>query len=309
MRSVGTFLLWAFLFVMAASPPGGPAAAEKVAPEALTPASLYQAETFVTGKREVTRIPGIKEAFRTVLVKVSGAASLLNRADLWSFTAQAQDAVSHYEYRDLMAGLPLHDEQGSRDRPYALTVHFDPRKIDAVLAQLGVRTWPLPRPTITPFVTVDFQGKHFFILRQSFRGRSQRESLLAEANKRGLPLALPDAAQVSGLSAERATLDDLVRRATAQNSAHSPSQGSTQGAGQESTQGAGQKSPRDAAGPKDTALLVGSLIWNEDQYLWTSHWRFHGKNDVHNWTSTSKTFDGAFRSGLDGAAEILSQTP
>ena len=64
------------------------------------------------------------------------------------------DFVEGFSYRDLMEGIPVHDEQGSRDRPYDLTVIFEPDEVDAALAALGSAPWTGPRPELLVVVAV-----------------------------------------------------------------------------------------------------------------------------------------------------------
>ena len=108
---------------------------------------LYTAKALVTGQRAETRDPALRQAFRDVLVKVSGDGALFSDADAERLFEP--DLVRAYSYRDLMAALPKKDEQGTRDRPFELTVEFVPEKIDNTLAKLGRAPWGPGRPTVT----------------------------------------------------------------------------------------------------------------------------------------------------------------
>ncbi|MBO0663876.1 DUF2066 domain-containing protein [Jiella sp. MQZ9-1] len=242
---------------------------------------LYTATTFVTGQRLETRKPGIEEAMKTVLQKVTGAARILASRDLDAVLATSESAVVRYSYHDRMEGIPHHDEQGSRDRPYDLTVHFDPAKIDAIVATLGYRKWPLPRPTITPLVRVDFESNRFFVASDAEMGTGERDALLAEAAKRGLPLALPDRSMLQQANAASLDMDapppaSLVAIAKRAHGA---------------------------------AVLVGILDWDADKLVWKSRWLMPSEGTMSRWQATSETFDGAFRAGLNGAAALLSKQP
>ncbi len=98
---------------------------------------LYEATVFVTGQGEETRAPALARALAAVLVKVSGDPRLADDPGVAALAARAPDLVTGYGYRDRMEGIPVHDEQGSRDRPYDLTVAFDAAGVDAALAGLG----------------------------------------------------------------------------------------------------------------------------------------------------------------------------
>src|SRR4051794_8984086 len=97
-------------------------------------ADLYEARTIVTGAREETRIPGFEDCFADVLVKVSGDPRLLVDPKLTALRGHAAEYVRSYRYHDRLEGIPIHDEQGSRDRPYDLFVDFVPALIDRALA-------------------------------------------------------------------------------------------------------------------------------------------------------------------------------
>jgi uncharacterized protein len=94
---------------------------------------LYQARTIVTGRGEENRLRGFPLCLEDALIKVSGDPRLIDDPRLGLLQAQAQTFVVSFEYHDRMAGLATHDEQGTRDRPYDLIVHFDRDKIDAAL--------------------------------------------------------------------------------------------------------------------------------------------------------------------------------
>src|SRR5258708_5494550 len=70
------------------------------------------------------------------------------------YEANAADLVASFRYHDRMSGIPVHDEQGTRDRPYDLTVSFDAAKIDAALRSLGLEPWKEPRQRLALFIGV-----------------------------------------------------------------------------------------------------------------------------------------------------------
>ena len=107
-------------------------------------AELYRGRTIVTGRRDETRIPGMVRTLTQALVRVSGDARLAANPALAAFTRAPEAPVIDYTYRDLYAFRPIMDEQGTRDRPYAMTVRYDPLKIDAMLAAMGSRPWLAP---------------------------------------------------------------------------------------------------------------------------------------------------------------------
>src|SRR5438105_9773008 len=94
---------------------GGAVAAEKIE-------SLYEARVHVTGQEEPARSNGFALGLADVLVKLSGDPTLIGDAAVATLDKNAGSYVTRFDYRDLMAGIPLHDEQGTRQRPFILTI-------------------------------------------------------------------------------------------------------------------------------------------------------------------------------------------
>jgi hypothetical protein len=90
---------------------GGGTAAGKVV-------DLYEAQTIVTGQGEESRRLGFADCLEQVLVKVSGNPRLADDPAVAAMAGRADTFVAEFDYRDRMAGIPVHDEQGTRDRPY-----------------------------------------------------------------------------------------------------------------------------------------------------------------------------------------------
>lgn len=158
---------------------------------------LYEARTIVTGDRAETRIPGFKDCLADVLVKVSGDPRLLADPKLAQLRAHAGGYVRSYRAHDRLAGIPIHDEQGTRDRPFDLIVDFDPAKIDAALASLGRKPWGADRPRVALFIAVRLGTTAYLLSSDGLHGRDQRESLAAASWQVGLPVVLPTEAGVT----------------------------------------------------------------------------------------------------------------
>jgi len=110
---------------------------------------VYTTRAVVTGKDERNRPLGFKLCFEDVLVKASGDASIVNDSRFEAFAAGAEQYVSSFSYRDRLEGKPVHDEQGTYDRPHFLTCRFDPQKIDSVLKTFGRKPWLTHRPRLS----------------------------------------------------------------------------------------------------------------------------------------------------------------
>ncbi len=239
---------------------------------------LYRATVFVTGRGDAERIRGTGLAFQEVLIKVSGDPRLARDRRVADMARHAAALVASYEYRDRMQGLALHDEQGTRDRPYDLTVHFDLAKIDASLASLGSAPWTGPRPRLAVFLAIQDQQTRYVLAQDGARGLSQRQALAAVAAKRALPMVLPKQALIE---TERLTYDALAATAPP---ALAP---------------AAKMAGGDAA-------LSGTLVWTESARGWSAHWHMAAQGKDYRWAVSGVSFDDAFRNAIDGALEILS---
>src|SRR6516164_9758817 len=98
---------------------------------------MYQADAIVTGTDMRQRPWGFAQTLREVLVKSSGDPRLKDDPRTAQLAVHADRFVACFDYADMMSGVPLHDDQGTYDRPHKLTVYFIPAEIDALLAQFG----------------------------------------------------------------------------------------------------------------------------------------------------------------------------
>ena len=239
---------------------------------------LYQARTIVTGQRDETRIPGFERCLEDVLKKVSGDPGITDDEVVAAAAGQAKDYVKDFHERDRMEGIPIHDEQGTGDRPFDLTVEFYPRKIDALLETLGRKPWTSRRPTTMVLLAVKNGTNAYILTSDGDMGFDQRESFMSAAWQAGMPIILPtaDVLTKSGLSAEglsAASSADLEKFARANGS--------------------------------DLAL-VGSIVWNSGMLGWKADWQLYVKGGPHEWKIQDVNFDDAFRSAMRGSAQILS---
>jgi hypothetical protein len=239
---------------------------------------LYRAQTIVTGTGEANRVEALGALLEEVLVKVSGAQKLVGNPRLAPFKAKAKELVGEYSYHDQMSGIPIHDEQGTRDRPYDLTVDFDPAKIADTLKQLGLKPWAAPRPTLAVFAGLQQGTNSYVIAADGDRGIDQRDSLATTAAKRGMPLLLPsmDGMKKAGVDAAK------LAKAT-----HASLAGALDGKGRET-------------------MLIGQLTWSDRKLGWDARWRMDVGGKPHSWRLFAPTYDEAFRRGIGGAVQMLS---
>ena len=262
-----------------------PAVAAQEIPDGRMPpvdetAALYRSVTIVTGTRIETRLPGFAETLVDVLVKVTGDHTIRNERRLAAAAKSAQDLVLRFSYRDRLAGRPVHDEQGTHDRPHVLTVDFDPAKVNALAVKLGRKPWPLPRPRVLLLVAVENIKNAFVLTRDGTIDRSDdmRFAVAAAAAKTGLPpVILPAAADLSARGWTVKTLD-AVKPTEAETLARA--------------EGA-------------DAAVAGHIVFNETALGWIVKWRMTYGGKTYRWATRGVNFDAAFRHALAGAAQVM----
>ena len=157
-------------------------------------ASLYRAQSVTSGTGEENRAWGLAPCLEEVLVKVSGDPRLIGDPRVTEMRRHAADYATEIGYRDLLNNRPPHDEQGTHDRPQYITADFDPDKIDALLASLGRKPWPVPRPAIVALLDIKpMKGDGFTLVRDGGGelAADMRVALADAAYRAGLPLELP----------------------------------------------------------------------------------------------------------------------
>jgi len=236
---------------------------------------LYRAQTAVTGQGEDNRRAGFAVCLEDVLIKVSGAFQLSGDARLAPLKDKAGEFVAGFDYHDQMSGKPKRDEQGTRDRPYDLTVSFDRAKIDDLLKTLNVRPWLAPRPPIAVIVAMTSGSKTFLVAADDRQSDLQRDALRAAASKRGLEIVLPGASDIANAGVH--DIDQVDRLLAVR-----------------------------VISPGNEVKLLGHLTWDDSELGWVAQWRLDAAGARHRWRFRGATFDEAFRRALGGVAQILS---
>ena len=139
----------------------------------------------------------LPRALEDVLIKASGAQKLSGDRRLAAYKAKAKDYVRSFSYRDQFFGKPIRDEQGTRDRPFDLTVEFEESKIDDLLKALGLKPWLSHRPRLAVFVEMEQGAKNYIVTTDGPQSDLQRDALLAAADKRGMDIVLPGTAALA----------------------------------------------------------------------------------------------------------------
>ena len=164
---------------------------------AVAGADLYRAKVTVTGQGEANRIFGFAACLEDVLIKVSGALKLSGDPRLAAYKSKAKSFVTGFSYRDQFLGKPIRDEQGTRDRPYDLTVEFEESKIDDILKTFGLKPWLSHRPRLAVFVEMEQGPRNYIVTADGPQSDLQRDALLAAADKRGMDIVLPGTAALA----------------------------------------------------------------------------------------------------------------
>jgi hypothetical protein len=241
---------------------------------------LYAGRTIITGQRDETRIPGFKAALLDVAKKVSGNQTL---------TADQIDTIVHgniklfvqdFKDHDRMEDIPIHDEQGTRDRSFELLINFVPARVNALLRSLGEKPWDQRRPKVLVLASVHNAIGSYILTddEDEETGAEQREAFKAVAWQVGMPLILPVPALLKSGNLDVESLDqrsasqllELARLAQAD------------------------------------VVIKGHLTWVGGANGWKADWTLYNDSTQKEWAIEGINFDGAFRNALRGAAQILS---
>jgi len=239
---------------------------------------IYTTRAVVTGKDERNRPLGFKLCFEDVLVKVSGDATILSDRRFEALAAVAGQYVSAFSYRDRLEGKPVHDEQGTYDRPHFLTCQFDPQKIDGVLKMLGRKPWLGHRPRLVMVLIVHGRTNSGLLSSDGAFDPDMREALANAARRYGLTVNLPSVAnlQVNQINIDIAEITPAGRLSR-------------------------------VAELSDSELpLVGDLRWSDAALGWVVNWRLAVNGRRHRWSISGVNYDEAFRNAVRGAARVLS---
>jgi len=235
---------------------------------------LYTAKAITTGTGEKNRRLGFRDCLDRVLVRVSGDPRLPTRPKVEALRARGGDFVQSFSYVDRLAGRPIHDEQGTYDRPHDLTCHYAPKVLDKLLADLGSRPWLGARPVLVVFLAVARNGKQLRVVADDMRDMAMRDSFALASEQLAIKVVFPMRALASRLPAADLRSPDRLGDAA-----------------------------RAAGG--DLALS-GAIVWSEADLGWVATWHLAHDGRTHAWTVRGVNFDEAFRVALRGSMQILS---
>jgi uncharacterized protein len=233
---------------------------------------LYQATVIVTGYDMRSRPSGFAEALRWVLVNVSGEPRLRADPRVSALAAHAGALVASFHYVDQMAGIPYHDEQGTYDRPYNLTVKFVPARIDKALADLDERPWRGKRPVVVPVLTVrGFSGASYLLSAESPAAGQQRSAFADVARDFHMKVRFPTEADFAAWGISIGQSPSLATTAAT-----------------------------------DDALVTGAIEFRKSPPGWVGSWRMRWRGADYAWGIKGVNYDEAFRQIVRGVLRLAS---
>ncbi|WP_196503184.1 DUF2066 domain-containing protein [Aestuariivirga litoralis] len=238
---------------------------------------LYRAGVIVTGVRDETRIPAIPTGFELAAGKLTGNPDIAQKPGFAPLAAKSSGMVWSFTYHDRLFGKPIHDEQGTRDRPFDLTFQFDRKMMDAAIATLGERPWLTPRPRLAVVLEVTDMARTYLLAADSGHGVDQRASFADASARFAMPITFATEADLSaaGITPSRlnAVSHDVWTELLAKLGAD--------------------------------AIVTGHLDWDAKALGWHAAWRLPLKPEAGSWEISGVNFDAAFRYAIGGAAKRL----
>jgi uncharacterized protein len=232
---------------------------------------LYQATAIVTGSDRRYRAVGFAQCLREVLVKVSGEPRLSHDPRVDRLAREANLFIGSFDYVDQMAGIHHHDDQGTYDRPFNLTVRFVPALIDKALADLGEHPWRGTRPVVVPVLTVRRVRTSYLLSAEAAAGADQREAFANVAREFGVGVRIPTDAEFAAWHAA-----------------------------------VGQFPSPPAAPSTDQAIVAGTLEVRETPPGWAGAWTMRWRGADYAWGIRGVNFDEAFRDMIRGVVRVAS---
>ncbi|UCI18401.1 DUF2066 domain-containing protein [Mesorhizobium sp. B2-1-8] len=236
---------------------------------------LYRSKVIVTGDREETRVPAIPQGFELAAQKLTGNPDIGQNPAFSSLATGAPGMVWSYTYHDRMFGTPIHDEQGTRDRPFDLTFQFDRKRMDHAMGVLGERPWLGARPKLALVVEVTDMARSYVLAADGAHGSELRASFEDASARFAIPIIFAKEADLSAIAQEQ--LDAMSHESLAR-----------------------LKSRLGA-----DAILVGHLDWETNEPGWHAVWRMPLSTEDTRWEVAGVNFDAAFRNAIGGAAKRM----
>ncbi|VAX05417.1 hypothetical protein MNBD_GAMMA26-1544 [hydrothermal vent metagenome] len=167
---------FALLFYVVA---GGTAMAAKVS-------GLYGAEVMVEGQETGQRNKAIIEAFKRVLVKITGNRGIIDHPKLAKDIRKAPRYVQQYRYRLVQVEIP---EKVAVPPVRMLLVSFDENAVNRLLRQRGFAVWGHMRPATLVWLSTEQDGWRTLVIPEA--DELIMSGLLTATGERGMPILFP----------------------------------------------------------------------------------------------------------------------
>ncbi len=158
-----------------------------VTPSAVEVRDLYEAEVPVADKSEEARGAGLGEALLRVITKITGVRGAGSDSTVARAVENPGRFVQQFRYRQ---AEPSGGAQASApEQRWRLWVRFDPRVVDGLVRDAGLRVWGRVRPAVMVWLAVEQSGS-----RRILGGEEAAELtgiIQNSARQRGVPLVLP----------------------------------------------------------------------------------------------------------------------
>lgn len=242
----------------------------------ITDDDLYKAETIVTGTGEAERMRGFKVGVEEAVVKLTGEAALQNAPKVKAIAERAAELVADYTYEDRMKGIPIHDEQGTRDRPHFLRIRFDKARLDAAMRTARLEKWEGERPLTAIWLGIREARGKYVLNREGPEGYGPREVLKDASVRRGVPIVLPEPKQSA------VTFDTIDKSLW------------------HTLQDEAKKLGADA-------VLYGLLEF-DGNVGWNARWTLAGRRAYAKWSMKGVTFDVALKKAIERSGAEFAKT-
>ncbi|WP_462116632.1 DUF2066 domain-containing protein [Lysobacter xanthus] len=163
----------------------------------------YSAEVVVNNQTDAQRNTGFARGLLQVLQRVTGDRGVNQRPGVGDELRRAREYVDHYDFRQDQGIGP----SGAPSYNTTLVVDYDDKKVDEMIATLGLQSWPTPRPKPVLWLAID-DGSGPRLVGVD-KGNAARP-VLDRAKQRGYSLGLP-----TGNAAEQALVGAIWRGDTA----------------------------------------------------------------------------------------------
>ncbi|TCK17834.1 hypothetical protein DFR30_1084 [Thiogranum longum] len=229
--------------------------------------NLFQADAPASGRDPAARQAALKQALATVLVRITGDATLANNGQARTLLREPGRFVAQYRFNETPARKP-----GAAPELH-LWAQFDEVALTRALRDLGLPYWGRDRPDVLVWLAVDDGGKRF---------------LVSDTSRNSLADTLHDAAQQSGLPVSLPLLDLQDQRAVSFSDLWGGFLGPVQKASERY---------------RPQVVLVGRV--DRSRSGWNGQWTLLGAGASHNWTVHGVSAEDTVQKGLSESTSLL----